>query len=66
MNKKGQMVELVFTDDCHTLLQPGDQGTIEYVDDIGTVFVKWENGSRLGLIPELDKWIQIEDKVAGQ
>jgi hypothetical protein len=59
MSKKGQKVQLVFTDDSHTLLKPGDQGIVQYVDDIGTVFVKWDDGSSLGLIPELDEWILV-------
>jgi len=42
-------VELVSTNDPHTTLKPGDRGTVTDVDDIGTVFVKWDNGSGLGV-----------------
>ena len=31
-------------------LKPGDQGTVTYVDALGTVFVDWDNGSKLSLI----------------
>jgi len=42
-------VELVSMNDPHTTLKPGDRGTVTDVDDIGTVFVKWDNGSGLGV-----------------
>jgi hypothetical protein len=66
MSEKGKKVELVFTDDSHTLLKPGDRGVVSFVDDTGTVFVAWEDGSNLGLIPEIDKWIYLEDAITGQ
>lgn len=46
---KGTRVELVHMDDPYTKLQPGDQGTVNHVDDIGTIFVRWDNGSGLGV-----------------
>lgn len=45
---KGARVELVSMDDPYTKLQPGDQGTVIAVDDIGTVHIAWDNGSSLG------------------
>jgi hypothetical protein len=39
----------------------GTEGTIEYIDDIGTLHVKWDNGSTLGLCPREDKY-EILDK----
>ena len=66
MREKGKKVELVFTDDSFTLLKPGDRGVVNFVDDTGTVFVHWENGSSLGLVPNVDKWIYLEDANTGQ
>lgn len=34
----------------------GTLGTVMKIDDIGTVFVQWENGSSLGLVPEEDRF----------
>ncbi|NBO55080.1 MAG: DUF4314 domain-containing protein [Actinobacteria bacterium] len=48
----GQRVRLVFTDDKHTTLQAGDEGVVTFIDDIGTVFVDWDNGSSLGLVED--------------
>ena len=47
-------VRLISTADEYTNLQPGDEGTIVLVDDTGTIFANWDNGSRLGLIPGID------------
>lgn len=48
----GKRVSLNYTDDKYTNLKRGDQGTVDHIDDSGTIFVKWDNGSNLGLVPE--------------
>lgn len=45
----GTRVELVSMNDPFTKLMPGEQGTVQFVDDIGTVFVNWDCGSDLGV-----------------
>jgi hypothetical protein len=52
----GKRIELILCTDEFTPLTPGTQGLVNYVDDTGTVFVNWDNGSTLGLIPGIDKW----------
>lgn len=51
---KGTRVELVNMDDPYTKLHPGDRGAVEMVDDIGTIFVKWDSGSSLGVAYGVD------------
>ena len=34
----------------------GATGVVQYVDDMGTVHVFWDNGSSLGLIPDEDSF----------
>lgn len=46
---KGTRVELISMNDPYTKLRPGDRGTVSMVDDIGTIFVNWDNGSGLGV-----------------
>ena len=45
----GTRVELVSMNDPFTKLMPGEQGTVQFIDDIGTVFVNWDCGSGLGV-----------------
>lgn len=56
----GKRVRLVSCTDEYTLLRAGDEGTVSFVDDTGTVFVRWDSGSNLGLIPGVDQWKVIE------
>jgi len=43
-------VELISMNDPYSTLKPGDQGTVDFVDDTATVFVLWDNGSTLGVV----------------
>ena len=53
-NLVGKRVKMVYTSDAYTDVVPGDTGTVSHVDDAGTVFVNWDSGSGLGLIPGID------------
>lgn len=53
----GERIRLVSTTDEFTTLRYGDEGVVDFVDDMGTVFVKWDNGSNLGLIAGEDRWV---------
>jgi hypothetical protein len=54
---KGKRVRLIRCNDPYTKLQPGLEGKVEFVDDLGTLFVKWDNGSTLGLCrDDGDRW----------
>lgn len=60
----GTRIVLDFTNDEHTTLKPGDKGTVAHIDDAGTVHTNWDQGSRLGLIPGVDKFHAIEEAAA--
>ena len=50
----GARVELVWMDDIQA--PPIDTiGTVQFVDDIGTIHVSWDNGSSLGVVYGVDK-----------
>lgn len=51
----GCRVELVQMDDPYRKLAPGSQGTVASVDDTGTVFVRWDCGSSLGIVYGVDR-----------
>jgi len=62
----GKRVRLESTNDPYTDLRAGDEGVVTFVDDIGTVFVDWDNGSSLGLIESDGDRYDIIDTSDGQ
>ena len=52
---EGTRITLVQMDDPYTKLQPGDQGTVEFVDDAGGIHIHWDNGSSLAAIHGIDR-----------
>lgn len=47
----GARVELIHMDDPYSKkLYPGSKGTVRSVDDMGTIHVRWDCGSSLGVI----------------
>ncbi len=52
---KGTRVELVSMSDKYARFTPGDRGTVEHVDDTGTIFVHWDCGSGLGVVYGVDR-----------
>lgn len=46
----------VLTVDDNVTVPPGTLGTVDSIDDGGTIHVVWDNGSRLGLLPGQDEW----------
>lgn len=61
-SRKGEKVRLLRTTDPYTGVRPGMIGTVDFVDDTGTVHCTWENGACLGLIPGMDQWEWIADE----
>lgn len=54
MYPQGTRVELVSLEDPYSRLPEGTRGTVDAVDDIGTIHVRWDNGSRLGVVYGVD------------
>jgi len=52
---KGKRVRCIHMNDEYGV-PSGVEGTIISVDDIGTIHVKWDNGSTLGLVPKEDRY----------
>jgi len=46
----GTRIELVQMNDPYSNLKSGDKGTVEFIDDIGSIFCTWDNGSTLGVV----------------
>lgn len=59
---KGCRVELVHMNDSfNTKLTPGSKGTVVAVDDIGTIHVRWDCGSSLGIVYGEDSCRKVAD-----
>lgn len=56
----GTRVELVEMNDPYRHLPAGLQGTVNCVDDTGTVHVDWDNGSHLGVVYGEDSCRKLE------
>jgi hypothetical protein len=61
MYPKGTRIELVHMDDPYAPVPSGTKGTVKFVDDMGQIHMKWDNGRTLALIPEVDEFKIIEE-----
>jgi hypothetical protein len=48
----GKRVRFMRSSDPYTKLKWGDEGIVTHIDALGTVHIKWDNGSTLGMITE--------------
>ena len=62
MYPKGTRIELIMMGNDPRPIEQGTKGTVDHVDDLGTVHCTFDNGRRLGLIPGEDIFIVISDK----
>jgi len=62
----GRGVRLISCGDrwTRTRTRPGRTGTVEFVDSLGIVHVRWDSGPSLGLVPGKDRWTLLPDAVA--
>ena len=52
----GTRIELIHMDDPYGPVEPGMQGTVDSVDDVGTLHMQWDNGRTLGIVPDEDQF----------
>ena len=53
---KGTRVQLISMEDPYAPVPPGTEGEVAFVDDAGSIHMKWDNGSSLALIPGEDSF----------
>ena len=53
---KGTRIELIRMGDDPRPVPPGTRGTVVYVDDMGQIGMRWDNGQTLSLIPGEDSF----------
>lgn len=52
----GTRIKLISMDDPWHPVEPGTEGTVQLVDDIGQIHMKWDNGRTLALVPGQDEF----------
>lgn len=52
----GTKIRLIRNCDNEPALPANIEGTVKYVDDIGSVHCKWDNGSSLAFLPYVDEY----------
>ena len=50
----GTRIKLIEMDDPYAPVPSGTRGTVTFVDDAGTVHMKWDNGRTLGIVPNVE------------
>ena len=61
---EGTRIELVMMGSDPRPIEPGTRGTVDHVDDLGTIHCSFDNGRRLGIIPEEDSFrVLTQDEV---
>ena len=56
---KGARVRLIEMNDQYCDMPAGLEGSVMFVDDIGSVHVQWDNGSTLAVVHGIDKITRI-------
>jgi hypothetical protein len=55
--KIGDRVELLEMNDSFSRLEKGDKGTVSKIEiDQDLIWVKWDNGEKLALLADMDKF----------
>ena len=52
----GTKIQLISMRDEKYPILPGTIGVVTHIDDMGSVHLKWQNGSSLAIIPEVDSF----------
>lgn len=52
----GTRIRLLHMDDPYSPVPDGTTGTVTFVDDMGTLHMKWDNGRSLGICPDVDSF----------
>ena len=59
----GTRIRLNSMEDPYAPIAPGTEGVVDFVDDIGTIHMKWDNGRSLGIVPGEDNFSVLPPKL---
>jgi hypothetical protein len=60
---EGRRIRCINMVDDPNPIEQGTEGTIVYVDDAGTIHIKWDNGRTLGMVHGVDQYEIINEVV---
>ena len=60
---KGTRIRLNSMEDPYAPIAPGTEGEVDFVDDLGSLHMKWSNGRSLALIPGEDSFSVLPPKL---
>ena len=46
----------------HQAVPPGTRGTVQFVDDVGSIHMNWDNGRTLALVPKEDSFRKLTEQ----
>jgi len=52
----GTRIQLISMEDPYDPVPDGTKGTVEFVDDLGQLHMKWDNGRTLAIVPSQDRF----------
>ncbi|MCM1285701.1 MAG: DUF4314 domain-containing protein [Acetobacter sp.] len=58
---KGTRIELLSMNDSQAV-PPGTRGTVDYVDDLGSIHMNWDNGRTLAICPQEDNFRKLTEQ----
>ena len=59
----GTRIRLNSMEDPYAPIAPSTEGKVDFVDDIGTIHMKWNNGRSLGIVPGEDSFSVLPPKL---
>ena len=62
MYPQGTRIELNFMNDPFHPVPSGTRGTVDHVDDMGQIHMRWDNGRTLALVPGEDSFRKLTDE----
>lgn len=62
MYPEGTRIELNVMNDPFAPVPSGTRGTVDYVDDMGQIHMRWDNGRTLALVPGEDSFRKLTDE----
>lgn len=62
MYPKGTRLELISMSDPFSPVDEGTRGTVQFVDDMGTIHMHWDNGRTLAVVPGEDLFRKLTEE----